>query len=102
MASTSLALTIASQFCCINSGWYPKLIFLGVESLCLSGLVTRLLLFTVLTLGFWQRGGLRSGRVQHVSKRVGHDLSLLRYHTSFFFRDRKVFTSVPQGLHLDI
>ena len=31
-ASASLAL-IASQFCCINSGWYPTLIFLGLESL---------------------------------------------------------------------
>ena len=35
----SLALTMASQFLHINSGWYPTFIFLGLESLSILGLV---------------------------------------------------------------
>ena len=35
MASASFALTVASQSCYINPGWYPTLIFLGLESLSL-------------------------------------------------------------------
>ena len=56
MASVSLALTMASQFCCIYSGWYPTLIFLGLNSLSLWGdLVIRWFLFMVWLWVFWQK-----------------------------------------------
>ena len=50
MASTSLAL-MTSQFHCRNSEWYPKFIFLGLESFSILCLETRLLLLAGVALG---------------------------------------------------
>ena len=100
MASAFFVLIVASQFLCIKPRWKPLLTFLVLESLSLLGLI-RLHFLTGEALGLdwvlmaWLLLGVDWYGL--FAKGVVMVCFCLRYSVIFLHKDRKGFTSVPQG-----
>ena len=102
-ASASLTLTMASQFHCINSWSYPTLTFLILERLSVLHLVTGFLLFMGIAFGLLAKGeNLGLEGYDLLGKGLAMAWCCLRYSIIFLFKDGTGFSSVLQGLHLDI